>query len=83
MPFFYLFLLLIVAAEVAADYYYYGYEKWYIQGSAMLFMVFITSLVFGCGRVRNNKREVQLSEQRETEAVQKLSVVSVIRDNLQ
>ena len=59
MPLYYLFLLAIVAGVTCADYYWYGYEYWYIQGSGMLFMVFITLCVFGCGRVRQTKREKQ------------------------
>lgn len=57
MPFFYLLLLLIVGGETCADYFYYGYDMWYVQGGAMLFIVLITSIVFGCGRARITKRE--------------------------
>ena len=58
MPLFYFFLLVVTGVVTAADYYLYEYAFWYAQGSAMLLMVVITALMFGCGRVRYTKREI-------------------------
>lgn len=85
MPFFYLFLLAIIAGVTLADKYYYKYSFWYVQGASMAAMVVITLAVFGCGRVRQSKREV-LSESdlqlREEELKTSLQVV-VVRDGYQ
>ena len=81
-PLFYLFLLLIVAGETCADYFYYGYDMWYVQGGAMLFLVFLSSLFFGCGRSRITKRETQLAQERQA-AINESQFVSVTRSNVQ
>ena len=59
MPWLYLFLAAIAAGVTTADKLLYDYDYWYIQGAAMLVMVIITACVFGCGRVKGRKREMQ------------------------
>lgn len=75
-PLFYLFLLGIVALETYCDKYLYGYESWYAQGAAMLVMVLISMIVFGCGRIKTSKRENQIVEQGDQQyALEKATVV--------
>ena len=58
MPLFYLWLMCIAGGVTAADYFLYEFTYWYIQGSAMLLIIFIAALSFGCGRVRFAKSEI-------------------------
>lgn len=59
MPFFYVFLVCICAGVTVADKMLYEYDWWYVQGIAMIIMVLMTSLIFGCGRARVTKIEEQ------------------------
>lgn len=83
MPFFYVVLLVICAGVGLLDYYVNEYEYWYIQGSMMLFMLLFTMLIFGCGRVRFSKREIQSAEESHLKSIQKPLPAMVTRNGVQ
>ncbi len=54
---------------MAADKMLYEYKYWYIQGAAMMVMVAIAALVFGCGRNRVSKLQETLDAERAAKPV--------------
>ena len=49
MPLFYLWLFTVAGGVTASDYYIYEYKMWYLQGIAMVLIVLIAILTYGCG----------------------------------
>ena len=69
MPFLYAFFTIIAGGIMAADNLLYEYEYWYAQGSAMILMVGIAALVFGCGKPRLSKLQETLDAERAAKPV--------------
>ena len=82
MPLFYIFLLCICAGVTVADNMLYEYDWWYVQGAAMVVMVLMASLIFGCGRSRYSKIEEQQRAEREANP-EEAKPVLVTRNGIQ
>ena len=56
MPFLYVWLLLVAGAITLVDHFFYHYKYWFVQGTAMGFIVLIAFLFFGCGAKKSDAK---------------------------